>query len=380
MIPVFRPSMGQEEINALAEVIKSGWIGLGPKTKQFEKEFAKYIGVKYAVALNSATAALHLAFKVLDIEDREVITTPMTFISTNHAILYNNGIPVFTDIQKDTLNIDPKEIKKNITSKTKAMVVVHYGGHACEMDKILKIAKDNNLYLIEDAAHACGSEFKGKKLGSFGDLACFSFHAVKNLATGDGGMIVTNNEQWYRRLEKLRWVGINKDTWSREEFQNADSSRYSWYYDIEELGFKYHMNDINAALGLVQLKKLDKLNKKRRSLVEKYNKELGNLSWLELPKELPYTKSACHNYVIKTNYRDELNDYLAQKNISTGVHYIPNNHYKMYKKFGQPTPVAEKVWTQLLTLPLYPDLSAKQQDEVISAIKKFGKKFTTDNK
>lgn len=365
--------MDQEEIDAVAEVIKGGWIGLGPKTEEFEQKFAKYIGVKYAVALNSATAALHLAFNILDIKDKEVITTPLTFISTNHAILYNQGIPVFTDIERDTLNINSNEIEKNITKDTKAIVVVHYGGHACEMDKVLGIAKKHNLYIVEDAAHACGGEFKGKKLGSIGDLACFSFQAVKNLAVGDGGMIVTDNKEWYERLKKLRWLGITKDTWSREEIETKEGLRYSWYYNIEELGFKYHLNDIAAALGLVQLKKLNQLNNKRRQLIERYFKNLKDISWIELPVEKEYTKSAWHNYVIKTEHRDRLNNYLTDQGISTGVHYIPNNHYEMYRRFGQPTPTAEEVWTKLLTLPLYPDLTDAEQDQVINNIKKFGK-------
>ena len=374
IIPVFRPSMGQEEIKAVAKVIQSGWIGLGPKTEEFEKKFANYVGAKYAVALNSATAALHLAFMLLDIRGKEVITTPMTFISTNHAILYNGGRPVFTDICRDTLNIDPLEIKKNITKNTKAIVVVHYGGHACQMEEILDIAKKNNLYVVEDAAHACGAWYKDKKLGTLGDIGCFSFHAVKNLATADGGMLVTDNKEWYDRVKKLRWVGISKDTWAREEIQNKHS-RYSWYYHVEELGFKCHMNDINAAIGLVQLKKLDALNRKRRMLSRRYNEKFGELKWLESPVEKNYAKSSLHNYAIKTDYRNELNDFLSKKGISTSVHYIPNNHYPMYKKFGRPTPIAEEVWTKLLLLPLYPDMTVRQQDRVISCIKEFGKKY-----
>ena len=170
MIPVFKPSFGEEELEALREPFRTGWIGLGPKTKEFEEKFAKYIGTKYAVALNSGTAALHLAFKILEIEGMEVITTPMTFVSTNHAILYNQGTPVFADIEPDTLNIDPEEIKKNITSKTKAIVVVHYGGHACDMDPIFKMARSKGIRIVEDAAHGCGGEFKGQKLGSLGDV------------------------------------------------------------------------------------------------------------------------------------------------------------------------------------------------------------------
>lgn len=373
MIPVFKPAMGQEEIEAVSEVIKSGWIGLGPKTEEFERKFAKYLGVKYALALNSATAALHLALIVLDIKDREVITTPMTFVSTNHAILYNQGLPVFTDIEADTLNINPEEIKKNLTEKTKAIMAVHYGGHACRLEEIMKLAKDNNLAVVEDCAHACGGEYRGKKLGTFGDLACFSFHAVKNLATGDGGMIVTDNKEWYERLKKLRWLGINKDTWEREESEQKDRLRYSWYYNVEELGFKYHMNDLNSALGLVQLAKLDKMNEKRRSLAKRYDSLLKDIKEIELPAEKEYAKSSWHNYVIKTARRDELNLFLAQRGISTGVHYLPNNHYLMYQKYGKKTPAAEAVWSKLLTLPLYPDLTEAEQDLIINRLKDFFK-------
>ena len=373
MIPVFKPAMGQEEIEAISQVIKSGWLGLGPKTEQFEKEFAEYLGVKYALALNSATAALHLALMVLAVKDREVITTPMTFVSTNHAILYNQGRPVFTDIETDTLNINPEEIKKNLTKKTKAIMAVHYGGQACRLEEIIKLAKDNNLSVVEDCAHACGGEYKGKKLGTFGDLACFSFHAVKNLATGDGGMIVTNNKEWHERLKKLRWLGINKDTWEREESEHKERGGDSWSYNVEELGFKYHMNDLNSALGLVQLAKLDKMNEKRRILAKRYDVLLKDVKEIELPVEKEYAKSSWHNYVIKTSARDRLNLFLADRGISTGVHYIPNNHYLIYQKYGEKTPAAEAVWTKLLTLPLYPDLAEDEQDSVINGLKDFFK-------
>ena len=224
MIPVFKPFYDGKELEALKPIFESGWIGLGPKTKEFEDKFASFIGVKHAIGVNSCTAALHLALLLLDLEDAEVITTPMTFISTNHAILYNKAKPVFADIEPDTLNIDPAWIEKSITKKTKAIVVVHYGGHACQMDKIMEIAKKNKLYVVEDVAHGCGGAFDNKKLGSIGDLGCFSFHAVKNLATGDGGMITLNNDKWAKRLQGLRWLGIDKDTWSRNEIAKNRSS------------------------------------------------------------------------------------------------------------------------------------------------------------
>jgi len=369
MIPIFRPSMGEEEIEAVAEVLKSGWIGLGPKTKEFEKKFAEYIGAKYAVALNSCTAALHLALNVLSINSGEVITTPITFVSTAHAILYNNATPVFADVQEDTLNIDPVDIERKITGRTKAIIPIHYGGYPADMDEILDIALEYDLYVIEDAAHACGAEYKGKKAGSLGDIGCFSFHAVKNLATGDGGMITTNDKEVYEKLLKLRWLGINKSTYQR------DSKGYSWYYDVESVGFKMHMNDITAAIGLVQLKKLDKMNGRRREIVKRYNEAFEDLDWIETPIERDYVKSSLHNYVIKVNKgdRNELIAYLADKGISAGVHYMPLYLHPIYKKLGikGDCPVADRVWRKVLTLPLYPDMTEEDVDNVISAVKSF---------
>ena len=222
--------------------------------------------------------------------------------------------------------------------------------------------------MVEDAAHGCGGEYKGRKLGSLGDLACFSFHAVKNLATGEGGMITTNDPEIYGKLIKLRWMGISKDTWSREE-----NKKYSWYYNVEEVGFKYHMNDIPAAIGIVQLKKLDQMNQRRRELTERYNQGLKDLAWVETPTIKPYAKPSHHNYVIKVEKRDQLGLYLQEKGIATGVHYIPNNQYEMYRSYGKETPVADRVWEKLITLPLFPELKDEEVDLIIHEIKEFGK-------
>jgi perosamine synthetase len=376
MIPVFKPTWTEEELNDVADVIRSGWWGMGPKVLELEKRFAKRLGVKHAIALNSGTAALDLAYRVLGLAQSEVITTPMTFISTNSMILQNVATPVFCDIEPDTLNIDPGKIEKLITNKTKAIVVVHYGGHACDMDKILKIARKYKLAVVEDAAHAAGSAYKGKPIGSFGDLACFSFHAVKNMACGDGGMVVTDNDGYAERIRKLRWVGISKDTWQRTDKDAASpmdaARRYSWYYDVVEPGgHKFQLTDIHAAIALVQFRRLNKTNARRRALSARYNRGLANVAWIEVPVEKDYTRSAMHNYVIKTPYRDALHDYLEQNGISTGVHYIPNNLYESYKAFGQPTPIAHARWTQLLTLPLFPDLANNEADYVIKTIRSF---------
>jgi len=367
---VFRPSFGEEELKALREPFETGWIGLGPKTKKFEEEFARYIGVSYAVGVNSGTAALHLALKIIEVEGHEVITTPMTFISTNHAILYNQGIPVFADIEPDTLNIDPEDVRRKVTPRTKGIVVMHYGGHGCNMEAILDIAREYGLKVVEDCAHACGGQYRDRMLGSSGDYGCFSFHAVKNLATGDGGMITTKDAEANERLRKLCWLGISRGTWDRTQ-----SKGYSWEYNVEELGFKCHMNDIAATIGLVQLAKLKRTNPRRRYLAERYTQLLADLKWIETPVEKSYTRSAWHNYVIKVADpadRNPLMKHLKTNGISTGMHYIPNHLYQMYRPYvKEPLSVAESVWKRLITLPLFPDLTDEQQEMIIEAIRSY---------
>ena len=366
LIPVFRPDYGPAEIKAVTDVMKSGWVGLGPKTAEFETKFADYLGAKYAVGLNSATAALHLALLLADVKGKEVITTPNTFVSTNHAILYNGGIPVFADIEPDTLNIDPDSIEKRITKKTRAIVCVHFGGHACQMDRIMRLARKHKLIVVEDTAHGCGSTYKGKKLGTIGHFGAFSFHAVKNLAMGEGGALVCRDKKTSERIRRLRWLGINKGTWDR-----AKSTKYAWEYDVPEVGFKCHLHDISAAIGLVQLSRLDGMNGKRRALWHRYCDKLAGLPGLELPVMHDYTVSACHNYVIKHANRDKLHEFLNKRNISTGMHYIPNNFYDMYRDCKGPTPVCHAAWKTLLSLPLFPTLTRKQQDVVIASVKEF---------
>ncbi len=375
VLPVFRPAMDQEEINAVAKVIKSGWIGLGPVTEEFEKKFAKYVDSKFAIGLSSATAALHLSLLALGVgRGDEVLVPSLTFVSTSHAALYVGAKPVFVDIEEETLCMNPKDLEKKITNKSKAIIPVHFGGHPADMDAIHSLARKYNLFVVEDASHAAGSRYKQKMIGGLSNITCFSFHAVKNLATADGGMITTNESKLAEKVKNLRWVGINKGTWEREELVSAKKYRqYGWYYDVIDLGYKYHMNDITAAIGIVQLKKLERANTKRRSLTARYNHFLKKFKWLKTPTTKSWAKSACHNYVIKTDYRDKLNIFLKERQVSSGVHYMPVHHFSYYKKMHLTAnvPNTEKIWKSLLTLPLYPSLLKKDQDKVIRAIEDF---------
>lgn len=380
-IPLFRPALGEEEIEALRPVFASGWIGLGPKTQEFEEEIARYVGVRYAVGLNSATAALHLAVAALGIgAGDEVLLPPLTFVSTAHAVSYTGATPVFVDIEEGSLTLDPADLERKITPRSRAVIAVHYGGDPCDMDAISAIARQRGLAVIEDAAHAMGSDYgpSGRKAGSLGEVGCFSFHAVKNLATGDGGMLTTNREDIFRRARKLRWMGIDKDTWERtedaEERARTGIRRYAgyhWYYEVDELGFKCHMNDITAAIGLVQLRKLEAANARRREIRARYDRELSGIDGLETPPA-PRGRSACHNYVVRLDRRDELNVFLRDRGISSGVHYLPVHLQPYYRdRCRADVPVTERAWKRLLTLPMYPDLSEEDLSRIIGAVKEF---------
>jgi perosamine synthetase len=368
-IQIFKPWYGKAEHEALRAPLESGWLGYGEKAREFEKRFAEYVGVKHAIALHSCTAALHLALLVSEVEGHEVLTTPMTFVASNHAILMAGGQPVFCDIEEDTLNIDPADIERRITPQTRVLLAVHYGGHSCDMDALLDIAERHDLLLVEDAAQACGGSYRGRKLGSLGHIGCFSFESKKNLSTGDGGMLVTDDDAVAERVRRLRWLGISSDTWSR--FNNGHKGR-AWEYEVEEVGYKYCMNDIAAALGLVQLEKLDRGNQMRRQLVQRYHDAFADVEGIEPLAIKEYGESACYSMVVKLEQRDALCDFLQERNIQSAVHFRPNHLYPVYAAYrSDRLSVAEAVWQRILTLPLYPHMGEANQDRVIEGVKLF---------
>jgi Predicted pyridoxal phosphate-dependent enzyme apparently involved in regulation of cell wall biogenesis len=370
-IPVLKPSITEEEIQAVVEVMRSGWLGLGPKTNEFEEKFAAYVNAKFCVALNSCTAALHLAMAALNLQpEDEVIVTPMTFISTVHSISYCGAKPVFADILPDNFNINPDDVAQKLSAKTRAIIAVDMAGHPCDLDELMKLAADHGLAFVEDAAHSCGALYKNKPIGSIAPFTCFSFHAVKNLTCGEGGAI-TGNDEWYRKwFSQMRWLGISKDTWSR----SGEKQGYQWKYWVENLGFKYHMNDLAAAIGLVQLKRLEQLNEARRKIVTNYSQAFSKLDWLTTPEEKPYVQSSWHLYQVKLateKMRDRLINHLLEQGITPGVHYLPAHLHPYYRHFKATCPVASEIWQRIISLPIYPDLTVEDQEKVIAAVKNF---------
>jgi perosamine synthetase len=365
-IALFRPAICEEAIAAVAEVLRSGWLGLGPKTIEFERAFAAYVGAPFCAGVNSATSALHLALRVLDLpEGSEIISTPLTFISTNHVILYERCKVVFADVQRGTGNLDVASVRQRITPKTKAIMLVHLGGYPCDLDEFYALAREHNLTVIEDCAHATGAAYHGQRIGSQGgerDLQCFSFQAVKNLPMGDGGAVVTRNAEIDARLRRLRWLGISADTYSR-----TGRLAYKWEYDIPEVGFKYHMNDIQGAIGLAQLARLETDNARRREIAQRYHRELAGVAGITVPQYQSDRASSYHLAMILAENRNRLADKLREHNIDTGVHYRRNDEYRMYQK--QDLPGVAWFADRVMSLPLHVQLTDQQVGLVIDTIR-----------
>ncbi|MCY3552251.1 MAG: DegT/DnrJ/EryC1/StrS family aminotransferase [Candidatus Poribacteria bacterium] len=371
-VPFSRPWIDDTEIEAVSQVLASKWISTGNRVREFERSFAEYLGAKHAIAVSSCTAALHLSLVVAGIgSGDEVITTPYTFTATAEAIRYVGAKPVFVDINPDTLNIDISKIEQAVTPRTKAILPVHIAGIACDMDAIQDICQNHNLVLIDDAAHAIPTEYKGQSIGNIGDLSAFSFYANKNLTTGEGGMITTNNDAFAEPLRTMRLHGIDKDAWSRQ------SQRDIWRYDITTEGYKYNMTDIQAAMGLCQLMKLNKQHERRRNFAQIYKTELAKFPQISTPviPDNPREHS-WHLYIIQlqNGKRDEFVASLSEANVECSVHYIPLHLFEFYQeKYGYRVgdfPYAEAAYERVVSLPLHPGLTDGDIHTVVAAIGK----------
>jgi len=370
-IPYTHQYIDKSDIKAVAEVLKSDWITQGPMIKKFEERLASYCNAKYAVAVSNGTAALHLTCLAAGItKGDEVITSPLTFLASANCILYCSGKPVFADIQQDSVNIDPKEVKKKINKNTKAIIPVHFAGQPADMEEINRLAKRYGLLVVEDAAHALGAEYKGSKIGSgkYSDMTVFSFHPAKSITTGEGGAILTNRKDLYEKLLSLRNHGIIR--------KNVKLFG-PWYYQMQYLGFNYRITDFQCALGISQLNKIDSFIKRRREIVSIYNKELSGISGITLPVERPYAKSSWHIYCIRLkahSRRKDVFEKLQKAGIGVQVHYIPVYWHPYYKNtWGYKRglcPMAEDYYKRVLTIPLFPKMTSLDISFVIRTIRK----------
>lgn len=371
MIPLSRPDVGKEELKKIEEVLNTRWLGMGSFVYEFEKRIQSYIGVKNAIAVNTGTTAIHMALASLSIgRGDEVIVPSLTFAGSIQPIINLGAKPVFCEVEEDTLNIDTSDAERRITAKTKAIIAVHYGGLACDMDSLLRIAKKRKLYIVEDAAHAFGSAYGGKKIGSFGDLACFSFDPIKNLTCGEGGCVTTNSSKMAETLRRKRLLGISKDTWMRYKHKR------SWSYEVVTEGYRYHMSNINAAIGLAQFDKFEKFMIKKRSIIRRYDEALEGIDGISLLRR-DYEAMSPFNYTIKIkDRRDEFIKHMEKGGISVGVNYIPNHTQPFFKKFSSRLPVTEMLGEQIASIPLYSEMTDDDIKTVIKAAKGFEKDGT----
>lgn len=373
-LPFHTPDIGEEEVSEVVQVLRSGWLTTGDKAKQFENEFAVMVGARHAIAVNSCTAALHLALEAIGVrEGDEVIVPTMTFAATAEVVTYFKAKPVLVDCSPDTLNISPEGIEQAITPKTKAIVPVHFAGHPCEMSRIHAVARAHQLAVVEDAAHALPARYRGKMIGSLSDLTCFSFYATKNITTGEGGMVTTDDADLAARVRIMSLHGLSRDAWSRYTAQG------SWYYEILSPGFKYNLTDMAAALGLAQLAKCDRFWKARDRLAALYRDGFRDVPEILCPSAAAHVQHAWHLYVIRLDLeglRIDRNEFIAQlqrAGIGCSVHFIPLHLHPYYRDtYGyQPTdfPTAQAAFEQIVSLPLYPKMTEGDIQHVITVVR-----------
>jgi perosamine synthetase len=374
VLPFHVPDVGDEEIAEVLDVLRSGWLTTGPKARDFEREFAATVGAKHAVAVNSCTAALHLALEAAGIrEGDEVLVPTMTFAATAEVVAYFKAKPVLIDCIQNTLNLDTNRIEQAITDKTKAIIPVHFAGHPCDMDPILSIAHAYDLRVIEDAAHALPARYHGKMVGSISESTCFSFYATKNITTGEGGMLTTDNPEYAARARMMSLHGLSRDAWNRY------SAEGSWYYEILSPGFKYNLTDIAAALGLAQLKKCDRFWKTRERYATLYSEGFRDMPEVVCPQASPNVQHAWHLYAIQLELdrlrisRNEFIHRLQQAGIGCSVHFIPLHLHPYYReRFGyQPKdfPLASRIFQRVLSLPLYSKMTETDVARVIETVR-----------
>ena len=372
-IQVLKPKFHVEEcLEQVKECLEKGWTGMGFKTVEFEEAWKNYTGHKYAYYLNSNTVGLHLAVKILKMNNNwkdgdEIISTPITFVSTNHAIMYENLKPVFADVD-EYLCLNPVDVEKKITDKTKAVIFVGYGGRVGQLDKIIDICKKHNLRLILDAAHMSGTKVNGVCPGTWEgvDVAVYSYQAVKNLATGDSGCICWNDEESHLLTKQLAWCGINKDTYAR-----SNKGTYAWKYDVDYVGYKYNGNAIMAGIALTQLKYLDEENARRREIVKMYDDGFKNNHLIKIIPAPYADECSYHLYEIQVPDREALLDYLAKNDINCGVHYRDNTEYSVFAYGNGTCPVAHKVSQHLITMPLHMWLTNEDVKKIVEKVNEF---------
>jgi len=367
VIPYGKQRISEDDIGAVVDVLRSDWLTTGPKVEEFERALAGYVGAKHAVAVNSGTSALDIAVASLRLpEGSEIITTPFTFVASSNCILYNRCKPVFADIDPRTYNIDPDQIRKKITDKTKAILYVDYAGQPCDISKIRELADENGLLLIEDACHALGAEYKKKRVGSFADMTVFSFHPVKHITTGEGGAVTTENEDFLNRLKILRNHGIDK----------MPNERTGYLYDMKALGRNYRITDFQCALGISQLCNIERSLREREETVRRYNEEFRGIDDITTPYTKPEVRHAWHLYTVLLKDRKERDGfYDSMKKIGVGVnvHYIPVYKFSYYKYLGigpADFPVTERIYSRIVTLPLFYGITEREVEKVVAAVRK----------